>query len=142
MHFLHHVLSGIPAVFLFQHFIRPLKNCSNQSHLLKHISDIITLYSKSVTDFTLYIWSKSWLFLPLTKSYRLKHYLLSNLIQSTLLQPCFFLMPLTTYLLNSETFWPYSFCVCLVCFSPGFHMAGDFKASMSSFKYFSCFLIN
>ena len=59
MHFLHHVLSGIPAVFLFQHFIPPLKNCSNQSHLLKYISDIITLYSKSVTDFTLYIGSKS-----------------------------------------------------------------------------------
>lgn len=105
MHFLHHVLSGIPAVFLFQHFIPPLKNCNNQSHLLKHISDIITLYSKSVTDFTLHIWGKSWLFLLLTKSYRLKHYLLSYLIQKhSFLYNHFFLMPLNSYLFDSETF--------------------------------------
>ena len=104
MHFLHHVLSGIPAVFLFQCFIPPLKNCSNQSHLLKHISDIIILYSKSVTDFILYIWSKSWLFPPppLQSPIDLNTIFFLTSFKALLCNH-FFLMPRTSYLFNSET---------------------------------------
>ena len=102
IHSLHHVLPGIPVGFLLQHFIPPLKNCSNQSHVLK----TYIRYNHSllkVCRWLHYVLEIHSDFLSSLQSPKDLDCIFFPTLPIAVFSSTMFFMPLTSYLFNCET---------------------------------------